>query len=70
MKYTYYVGEGPEAKAVIDAAWAKEKAFREAVDDFESSLPQGAKCWMRGGRFGTGIVGFGFPRPLTFLHAA
>jgi hypothetical protein len=65
MKYTYYVGEGPEAKAVIDAAWTKENAFREAANEFEASLPRGAKCWIRGGRFGQGIVAFGFPRPLT-----
>ncbi|MDR2744428.1 MAG: DUF5420 family protein [Desulfovibrio sp.] len=65
MKYTYFVGDGPEAKAVIDAARDKENAFREAVIEFEASLPRGVKCWIRGGRFGTGIVGFGFPRPLT-----
>jgi hypothetical protein len=39
MEYTYYVGEGPEAKAVIDAANIKVAAYREAVKAFMESFP-------------------------------
>ena len=39
MKNSFFVGEGPEAKALIDEAFAKVQAFIEATQTFISDFP-------------------------------
>ena len=66
---TYYVGEGPEAKALIDAAFAKVTAFREAGYSLLAGMPEGAMVLAENGGAGN-VIGFGIPKEVTAEQAA
>lgn len=54
MQYTYYVGEGREAQAVIKAANEKIAAYRAAVRAELENYPDGTEALSKG----VGITGF------------
>ena len=64
MQRTYYVGEGPEAKAVIDAVFVKLQAFRDAGRALVADWPKKALFVSANGGDGH-IIGFGFPSGLN-----
>lgn len=64
MKRTYYIGEGPEAKEVIDAAFAKVQAFRDAGSALSDGMPDGTMILAQNGGQGV-IVGFGIRQQLS-----
>ena len=60
MKKSYFVSEGPDAKALIDEANAKIQLFTDAVQDFVSGFPNNVGAVHRGVRgpvIGIGIHG-------------
>ena len=65
MQKSYYVGEGPEAKVIIDAAFAKVQAFRDAGKALTVDMPAGTMICAKDGGEGA-IIGFGMRRELSF----
>ena len=61
---TYYVGEGPDAKQLIDAAFANVQAFRDAGRALLEGMPEGAMILASNGGNGT-VLGFGIRQSLT-----
>lgn len=64
MQRTYFVGEGPEAKAVIDAVFVKLQAFREAGQALIADWPKEALIVSANGGDGH-LIGFGVPLGLN-----
>ena len=61
---TYYVGEGPEAKAVMDAAFSKVQESRDAGRSLLEGMPEGAMVLAENGGKGV-VIGFCIPQSLT-----
>jgi hypothetical protein len=64
MKRNFYIGEGKEAKAAIDAGWAKVQVFRDAGNALLNGMPEGTKLCSRDSGRGI-IIGFGIQQELS-----